>query len=173
MANLQAVFIALVDPKSPTNVGSVMRAAGCYGADQVRYSGTRFERAARYQTDTKDMLSKIPLLREDDLLSGLPADMKVVCVELAEGASPLPQFVHPPQAVYVFGPEDGSIPQALINQADHVVYVPTATCMNLAASVNVVLYDRLAKSPSHPQGDELIKNSRDINNRLRVRRPSP
>lgn len=173
MTNPQAVFIALVDPKSPTNVGAVMRAAGCYGADQVRYSGTRFERAARYQTDTKDMLSKIPLLREDDLLSGLPDDMKIVCVELAEGASPLPQFVHPPQAIYVFGPEDGSLPQVLINQADHVVYVPTATCMNLAASVNVVLYDRLAKAPQTPQGDALIKSSRDINNRLKTPRRAP
>jgi tRNA(Leu) C34 or U34 (ribose-2'-O)-methylase TrmL len=172
MTNLRVVFIALVDPKSPTNVGAVMRAAGCYGADQVRYSGTRFERAARYQTDTKDMLSKIPLVREDQLLSNLPTDMKIVCVELAEGASPLPQFVHPQQAIYVFGPEDGSLPQALIDQADHVVYVPTVTCMNLAASVNVVLYDRLAKTPGVAQGDALIKNSRDINNRLEVRKPA-
>jgi tRNA(Leu) C34 or U34 (ribose-2'-O)-methylase TrmL len=172
MTNLRVVFIALVDPKSPTNVGAVMRAAGCYGADQVRYSGTRFERAARYQTDTKDMLSKIPLVREDQLLSNLPTDMKIVCVELAEGASPLPQFVHPQQAIYVFGPEDGSLPQALIDQADHVVYVPTVTCMNLAASVNVVLYDRLAKTPGVAQGDALIKNSRDINNRLKVRKPA-
>ncbi len=27
----------------------------------------------------------------------------------------------------------------------HVVYVPTRHCMNLAATVNVVLYDRLSK----------------------------
>lgn len=172
MANPQSVLIALVDPKSPTNVGAVMRAAGCYQADQVRYSGIRFERAARYQTDTKDMLSKIPLLREDDLLANLPAGMKIVCVELAEGAAPLPQFVHPDQVIYVFGSEDGSIPQAMIDEADYVVYIPTVTCMNLAASVNVVLYDRLAKSSLKLEGDEFIRRSRDINNRLKVRKPS-
>jgi tRNA(Leu) C34 or U34 (ribose-2'-O)-methylase TrmL len=172
MADATMIFIGLVDPKSPTNVGSVMRAAGCYQVDQVRYSGGRFERAAQYQTDTKDILSKIPLAREDDLLANLPADMKIVCVELAEGATPLPQFVHPDQAIYVFGPEDGSIPQILINQADHVVYVPTVGCMNLAAAVNVVLYDRLAKSPLHVRGDDFIRSSRDINNRLKVRKPS-
>ena len=166
------VFIGLVDPKSPTNMGSVMRAAGCYQVDQVRYSGERFERAARYQTDTKGMLGKIPPVRMDQLLEGLPAGMKTVCVELAEGATPLPGFVHPEQAIYLFGPEDGSIPQALIDQADHVVYVPTATCMNLAATVNVLLYDRLAKSSSYMQGDEVIKRSRDTNNRLKVRTPS-
>jgi hypothetical protein len=45
--------------------------------------------------------------------------------------------------------------------------------MNLAAAVNVLLYDRLAKSPSDIQGDDFIRSSRDINNRLRVRKPSP
>ena len=172
MSTQATVLIALVDPKSPTNVGSVMRAAGCYQVDQVRYSGSRFERAARYQTDTKDILSKIPLAREDQLLSNLPPGMKIICVELAEGAAPLPVFAHPDQAIYVFGPEDGSIPQALIDQADHVVYVPTVCCMNLAAAVNVVLYDRLAKSPQQVRDDDFIKGSRDTNNRLKVRKPS-
>lgn len=166
------VYVGLVDPKSPTNVGSVMRAAGCYQVDQVRYSGTRFERAARYQTDTKDILAKRPPVPAEQLLANLPDGMKIVCVELAEGATPLPQFVHPGQALYVFGPEDGSIPQTMIDQADHVVYVPTIGCMNLAASVNVLLYDRLAKAPETPQGDALIKSSRDINNRVKVRKPA-
>jgi tRNA(Leu) C34 or U34 (ribose-2'-O)-methylase TrmL len=31
-----------------------------------------------------------------------------------------------------------------------VVYVPTQGCMNLAASVNVILYDRLAKGFRQP-----------------------
>lgn len=166
------VFIGLVDPKSPTNVGSVMRAAGCYQVDEVRYCGDRFDRAMRYQTDTKGMLGRIPLEGTDDLLGGLPHGMKTVCVELAEGATPLPEFVHPEQAIYLFGPEDGSIPQALIDRADHVVYVPTVTCMNLAASVNVLLYDRLAKSPSYRHGDDVIRSSRDTNNRLKVRSAS-
>jgi hypothetical protein len=37
--------------------------------------------------------------------------------------------------------------------------------MNLAATANVVLYDRMAKS-DYAAGDELIKNSRDNNNGL-------
>jgi hypothetical protein len=51
-----------------------------------------------------------------------------------------------------------------------VVYIPTIGCMNLAATVNVLLYDRMAKQ--HQQGDqtELIRNSRDVNNRLAVKR---
>ena len=163
------VTIALINPKTVTNVGAVMRAAGCYRVDAVIYSGTRYDRAAKMQTDTKDRRQNIPLTGVDDLLAHLPANAKLVCVELAEGATPLPEYHHPENAMYVFGPEDGTISQAIIDQADAVVYVPTVGCMNLAATVNVVLYDRLAKSGLTIAGDALIRQSRDTNNTLKVR----
>ncbi len=72
----------------------------------------------------------------------LPDGSKLICVDLIEGAIPLPSFVHPKNAMYVFGPEDGSVSQAIIDKADDVVYIPTVGCLNLAATVNVVLYDR-------------------------------
>ena len=64
--------VGLVNPKSPENVGSVMRAAGCYGVDEVYYTGNRFELARRFATDTKQMVEKIPLLGVDDLLQFMP-----------------------------------------------------------------------------------------------------
>lgn len=164
------VTIGLSNPKSPTNVGAVMRAAGCYQVDDVRYTGERYDRAAKFQTDTKKVANKIPLTSVDCLLDELPADMKVVCVELAEGAISLPGFQHPDKAIYVFGPEDGSITQQVADRADHVVYVPTVGCMNLAATVNVLLYDRLAKSVDIVTGDELIRSSRDNRNHLVVKK---
>ncbi len=164
-----SICIGLVNPKSPTNVGAVMRAAGCYGADTVRYTGQRYDRAARFNTDTKGVASRIPLLPVKDMLSGLSAEVKVVCVELVEGATALPDFDHPDKALYVFGPEDGSLEQALIDRAYAVVYVPTFGCMNLAATVNVVLYDRMAKSANASGSDQLIRESRDANNRVRVK----
>lgn len=163
------VFIGLCNPKSPSNVGSVMRAAGCYSADAVRYTGDRFDRAVKFHTDTKDATSKIPLTRVDDFFDDLPRHCQIVCVELVLGATPLTQFKHPDTAIYLFGPEDGSTPQAIVDKADHVVYVPTVGCMNLAASVNVLLYDRLCKSAVDADNDELVLSSRDRNNRLRVK----
>ncbi|MFV0573987.1 MAG: RNA methyltransferase [Vibrio sp.] len=165
------VTIGLTNPKSPSNVGAVMRAVGCYRADAIRYTGERFERASKFHTDTKSMAQKIPLDRVENMLQDLDADTKIVCVELVEGAIALPDFVHPEKAIYVFGPEDGSIDQEVVSKADAVVYVPTVGCMNLAASVNVLLYDRLAKAhhakpESVEQGDELIRKSRDTNNKL-------
>ncbi|WP_173496392.1 RNA methyltransferase [Shewanella sp. ISTPL2] len=186
-----AVFIGLVNPKTPVNVGGIMRASGCYGVDGVFYTGRRYELAARsgavqYHVDTKDAGERIPLTGVTSLLAAVPADTQLICVDLVVGATPLPDFVHPAKAFYVFGPEDGTIGQEIIDKADAVVYVPTVGCMNLAASVNVLLYDRLAKShreaasltsslvsglPSNLSGDALIRQSRDNNNRTRVKVP--
>jgi tRNA(Leu) C34 or U34 (ribose-2'-O)-methylase TrmL len=178
--NKTHVTIALTNPKTPTNVGAVMRAAGCYQADQIIYNGRRYAKAAEYhkdtlQTDTFNMRDKIPLLQVEsfislkDSLESIPTGAQIVCVDLVEGATPLPHFVHPEQAVYIFGPEDSSIKQDVIDIADHVVYVPTIGCMNLAATVNVLLYDRLAKSLTNQEDsmladNALIRKSRDTNN---------
>lgn len=162
------VTLGVCDPKSPSNIGAIMRAAGCYGVDEVIYTGERFDRAAKFHTDTKNTVQKIPLTAVDSLIEYKNHNAKIICVELAEGAQPLPDFIHPAQALYIFGPEDGSIDQAVIDQADAVVYIPTNTCMNLAATVNVVLYDRMVKMKQDIDHLAQIKKSRDANNRLVV-----
>ena len=169
MTKKSSVSIGLTNPKSPTNVGAVMRAAGCYRADAVYYTGERYDRAARFHTDTKSVSREIPLTGVNCLLDAVAEGMQVICVDLVEGAIPLPEFQHPEQAIYIFGPEDGTISQQVIDRADAVVYVPTVGCMNLAASVNVLLYDRLAKSTVSHAGDALIRQSRDVNNKVQVR----
>jgi tRNA(Leu) C34 or U34 (ribose-2'-O)-methylase TrmL len=163
------VFIGLINPKSPTNVGSVMRAAGCYQADAVFYTGQRYARAAKFNTDTKSINKKIPLTGIENILTAKQNQMKIVCVDLIEGATPLPEYQHPEQALYILGPEDGSIEQSIIDQADDVVYVPTIGCMNLAATTNVLLYDRLAKMQTLTASNELIRQSRDTNNKTKIK----
>lgn len=162
------VSIGLTDPKSPTNVGAVMRAAGCYSAASVFYTGERYDRAMQFNTDTKDATQNIPLKGVASLLEVVPQGATVVCVDLVEGATPLPHYEHPENAFYIFGPEDGTLSQQVIDQADAIVYIPTTGCMNLAATVNVVLYDRLAKQDISWAGDALIRQSRDTNNKVKV-----
>lgn len=161
-----ASWLALVNPKSPENVGHVMRAAGCFGVSGVFYSGQRFHYARQFITDTKDTHERIPLTHCDPLQNALPPGAIPVAVELVEGATPLMDYVHPPQAFYVFGPEDGSLSRELVQWCRDVIYVPTTGCLNLAASVNIVLYDRQAKS-GFTGSDALIRASRDTNNRLK------
>lgn len=165
------VIIGLIKPKSPTNVGGVMRAAGCFRADAVFYTGERYARAVRFSMDTKNVSGQIPLTGVESLLEYVPENTKVVCVELVEGARALPEYQHPDRAFYIFGPEDGTISQDILDRADDVVYVPTIGCMNLAASVNVVLYDRLVKSKQSVASNALILKSRDTNNKTKIKPP--
>lgn len=189
LAKNSHVTIGLTNPKTPSNVGGIMRAAGCYSVDQVLYTGHRYTHAAKFigsknNTDTQKLSEKIPLIAIEDFLQlkqpsveqqleKLPESTKIICVDLVEGATPLPHFQHPEQALYIFGPEDGTISQDVIDQADDVVYVPTVGCMNLAASVNVLLYDRLAKSLVKQNkldtDNTLIRKSRDTNNQAKVK----
>lgn len=147
MAKLQHrgfAAIGLVRPKTPANIGGVLRAAHCYGASLVAIQGDRT--SVKSCQDTTKAWKHIPVMRADDLFDLVPYGATPVAVDLVEGAVPLPSFVHPERAFYVFGPEDGTLGRAHLDRCAFRLMVPTAYCMNLAATVNVVLYDRLAKA---------------------------
>ncbi|MFC3034021.1 RNA methyltransferase [Pseudoalteromonas fenneropenaei] len=160
--------IVLINPKSPTNVGGVMRAAGCYGVSQVWYTGERYGYARKFATDTKQRVDEIPLTALADVACLKQGNTKLVAIEMVDGAEPLPHFQHPEEAVYIFGPEDSSLKRDVLSHCDHVLYIPTHGCMNLAATVNVVLYDRLAKNANTDYSREFLLQNRDTNNRVSV-----
>ena len=137
--------VGLFNPKSPSNVGSVMRAAGCYGVNSVFYTGKRYDNAKQFYTDNKLRCLNTPLIGVDDLRAIIPLGCIPVAVELTSDAKSLIDYKHPPRAFYIFGPEDGSLKKEITHFCRETVDVPTQGCMNLAATVNVVLYDRLAK----------------------------
>lgn len=134
--------VGLHNPKNPANVGSALRAAGCYEAAMVAMSGARFKRAS---TDTMSAWRHFPLIETTDLRLVIPFDCVPVAIDLVPGARSLTTYTHPDRAFYVFGPEDGTLDKTVLSWCRDVVYVPTSACMNLAACVNVVLYDRMAK----------------------------
>ena len=172
--NKAIVCIGLSNPKSPENVNSVKRAAGNFRVDSILYTGKRYPRAVKLNPSTtnmsRDVSLNIPVTEVTCLIDETPENMEVVCVEFAEDAIPLPKYQHPDNALYIFGPEDGTLSQEIIDRADAVVYVPTKGCMNLAATVNVVLYDRLSKSSQCYESNELICQSRDTNNNLKAKK---
>ena len=138
--------IALVNPKSRENVGSVLRAAGCYGAAMVVIGGNRPEHyMGRLPTDPQKAYRHVPTLRVTDVFDALPFDCVPIAIEFLPEARSLIEFTHPERAFYILGPEDGTLGAAVTDRCKHVVQVPTKLCMNLAATANVVLYDRLAK----------------------------
>ncbi|CAA0107801.1 tRNA (cytidine(34)-2'-O)-methyltransferase [BD1-7 clade bacterium] len=160
--------IGLSNPKNPENVGIILRAAGCYGVNSVFYSGQRYQKAREFMTNTQKVHERIPIIHSQDLRDSVPLGATVVAIELVEGAKPLIEYEHPKNAFYVFGPEDGSLKDDVLAWCDDVVYIPTIGCMNLAATANVVLYDRMAKSGTADYSIERIRESQDTNNNTRV-----
>lgn len=143
--------VALVNPKTPWNIGGVLRAAGCYGGKLVVLAGARPMRLGHLATDTHKSIRMIPTLTVADPFDAIPFGCVPVAVELIEGAKCLTTFPHPERACYIFGPEDGTLEAKVLNRCAAVVQVPTHACMNLAATANVVLYDRLAKGMRETQ----------------------
>lgn len=137
--------VALDSPKCEANVGGALRAAYCYNARLVVVASKRI---IRMPTDTFVTHRHIPLLACPDVFDALPYDCVPVAVELIPGAATLPDYEHPHRAFYVFGGEDATLGARVLDRCRDVVMVPTSRCMNLAATVNVVLYDRLSKQIS-------------------------
>ena len=134
--------IGLDNPKNNINVGAALRAAGAFGTAMVATSGTRYTKAP---TDTMKQYRHLPLLQVDDLHNIIPYDCIPIAIDIIEGAVPLNEYVHPERAFYIFGAEDATLGTRTLSWCRDVVYIPTTGCLNLAACVNVVLYDRQAK----------------------------
>jgi len=134
--------IGLDNPKCAANVGGVMRAAGCYGAAMVAMSGHRMRNVP---TDVKKQWRMTPVIETEDLRLVIPYDCVPVAVDLVPGARSLASYTHPERAFYIFGAEDATLGDRVLSWCRDVVYVPTHSCMNLAATANVILYDRTVK----------------------------
>jgi tRNA(Leu) C34 or U34 (ribose-2'-O)-methylase TrmL len=134
--------VALDRPKNVFNVGGVLRAVQCFGGGLVVISGRRFRPAS---TDTMKAWRHTPVIEVDDVFDAIPYACVPVCIELVPGAVDLGDYHHPERAIYIFGPEDGSVKREVRERCRDVVMVPSAFCLNLVAVVNVVLYDRMVK----------------------------
>ncbi|MEN6368553.1 MAG: RNA methyltransferase [Thermotogota bacterium] len=134
--------IGLHLPKTPVNVGAALRAVGCYGAAMVAMSGRRFAKAP---TDVQRQWRLTPVIQVSDLREVIPYDCVPVAVDFVDGAKLLHEYNHPQRAFYIFGPEDSTLGKEVLSWCRDRIYIPTLYCMNLAATVNVVLYDRCTK----------------------------
>ena len=142
---LRAPGIVLIDPKFPHNVGATIRACSCFGVQSFVWTGSRID------------VSKYDRLPREERMKGYKSvqfvnherpfelfeDVTPVCVEVYENSEPLTTFVHPENALYVFGPEDGKVPQVIRRLCHRFVHIPSHFCLNLSAAVNVVLAHRL------------------------------
>jgi tRNA(Leu) C34 or U34 (ribose-2'-O)-methylase TrmL len=150
--------VLLLNAKSTYNVAAAIRACAIFGIPWLRWTGNRVKKPHRAMSGS----SRPRLPREERMKAYVGVDWRAdekalddfiaegcvpVAVEIRDAAESLPDFVHPQNAVYVFGPEDGSIPKGVLSVCHRFLRIPSAdrTPLNLAAAVNIVLYDRYVK----------------------------
>ena len=147
--------IGIVHTKTEHNVGTLMRSAHNFGASMVFTIGRRY---TRQSSDTENAAGKIPILHFgswEEYRDASPFDWTPIAVELSPGAEPIVNFDHPRRAVYLLGPEDGSLGRDIRERCKHTIVIPTSSCLNVAVAGSIVMYDRIAKEQR-----EAIKNHR-------------
>lgn len=157
--------VLLINPKTPYNVGAAIRACSIFGIDILRWTGKRISTAEGRRKAGSDLRGNRPRLPREERLKdyhgvdwregtsegvieeAVAAGLVPVCVEIVPGAEWLDEFIHPERALYVFGPEDGSVSKGVRHACHRFVRVRAAnrTPLNLAAAVNLVLHDRYVK----------------------------
>lgn len=151
--------VLLINPKYPHNVGGALRACAAFGVNTLNWTGERVqlydpkvkkkyrlpreERMRGYNQNVQ--FSPIELDQTLDLL--IRSQYTPVAVEVRNDFESMVHFDHllDKDVVYVFGPEDGSIGSRYLSYCHRHIYIPAHFCLNLAACVNVVLWDRYSK----------------------------
>lgn len=166
--------VLLLDPKFGHNVGGAIRACAIFGVEALRWTGERVESPRLENGITVIKKHRFPREERMKTYSNVNWDLEQskrpisdlskkfgltpIAVEIRDGAEELGDFIHPENALYVFGPEDGSLGRASLGACHRFLRIPSDGCLNLAAAVNVVLYDRnrqRRRDGEEPQGRDL------------------
>jgi tRNA(Leu) C34 or U34 (ribose-2'-O)-methylase TrmL len=153
------ITLILINPKVPFNVGAALRAASVFQADRLFWTGHRVEdgrevgaaaiKGRRWRLPREERMKVYDVewaVDQDAVERVIDEGATPICVELIPGAESLFTFEHPAGDVaYIFGPEDGSVPKGIRHRCHRFIEIPSRHCLNLAATCNVVLYDRALK----------------------------
>jgi len=140
--------VVLIDPKYGHNASAALRACAAFSVTQLWVTGNR----AVQEWESRRRLPREERMKAYDKVevgfcdypfdAYKPGSVTPVAVEVLENAEPLTTFVHPENALYVFGPEDGSIPKAVRLLCHRRVIIPSDHCLNLSVAVGSVLLHR-------------------------------
>ncbi len=144
--------VVLETPKYGHNIGAAIRACSCWGVPKLWYTGDRSDweepsrKGARIPREERMKgYAEVDWERDNFPLRRYKQPIVPIGVELRDNSESLVDFVHPENAVYIFGPEDGSLSKGMRAACHRFIVIPTHYCLNLAAAVNVVLFDRRVK----------------------------
>ncbi len=137
--------IGIENSKREVNVGTLWRSAQCFGAAFIFTIGRRFE---HQPSDTTRAERHIPIFEYRDsteFFQNTPLGARLVGIEIGLKTVPLPAFIHPEQAIYILGPEDGSLSKEIQDRCNFIVSIDSKYCLNVATAGSIVMYDRSIK----------------------------
>jgi len=171
---METPAVVLLDPKYPHNVGAAIRACSCFDVNSLIWTGERVNPAKYERLPREERMKgykRVDFRNHQRPFGLLPKDSTPVCVEVFDSSEPLTTFEHPENAVYVFGPEDGRVPQVIRRLCHRFVHIPSHFCLNLSAAVNVVLAHRVMSRQL--AGKQPILPLREMLYEVRGREPTP
>lgn len=135
--------IGVYQPRTDENIGTLWRSAYQLGAAGIFTIGRRY----RFQTsDTQHTQLQIPLrnyLTLEEFMENRPQGAQLVGIEM--GGTPLSNFTHPLQAIYLLGSESMGLPAHVLARCNAVVSLESVVypSYNVAVSGSIVLYHRV------------------------------
>lgn len=136
--------IAVYNPKTETNIGTLWRTANIFGAAFIATIGRRYRKQS---SDTMKTPRTIPLFEYatfEDFQKNIPFDCELVGVELTPKSKELKDFSHLERAVYLLGAEDNGIPENILAKCHRVVRMAGESSMNVAVAGSIIIYHRQA-----------------------------
>lgn len=154
--------IGIYQPKTEVNFAGLCRSAFCFNADFIFTIDKRYKFNVQ---DTTHTPKHIPLFHYDtfdDFYKHMPAQCDLFGVEMAEGSSKLGNFEHTQRSCYLLGAEDYGLTPEIMKKCDRIIEIPyTSTCLNVASTGSIIMYDRMRtrkKIPSNSSLNKLIKD---------------
>lgn len=134
--------IGIYAPVHSENIGTLWRSAYQLGASGVFIIG-KYRRSQA--SDTAKTFQQIPLRIFPtwiDFLAHRPVGTRIIGIEM--GGSPLSEFSHPSEALYVLGSEANGLPEYVMKECDFIVTVESLryASYNVAVTGSLVMYHR-------------------------------
>jgi len=153
--------IGILNPKTEQNVGTLLRSSYQLGASVVYTIGGRYKPSS---SDTLNVPARIPLIQLNDWSAfaewGAPKGAIWVCIEM--GGTPLSEFEHPRNAIYILGSEDHGVSKSVVRGCQEVVSLESVGygSYNVAVAGSIVMYDRLMKLRRKEEEEEEEKKKK-------------
>lgn len=138
--------IGCLNMKNSMNYGTLFRTAQIYEADFIFLIGQKFK---KQPSDTMKSWRHIPTYSYETFEQFnrlMPCDCKLIGIEMAESATPIQDFKHPKQAVYLLGAEDSGLSKETLNACQEIIYLPGERSLNVSVAGSIVIYDRIIKT---------------------------